>query len=78
MAYESRLLQNAEISLNVYEQELLSVVYTLIVWKHYLLGVDFYVQTDHQSLRYFLTKRKLSEKHMRSKHMLYLCQERRM
>ena len=47
MAYESRLLQNAEISLNVYEQELLLVVHALTVWKHYLLGADFHVQTNH-------------------------------
>ena len=65
VAYESQLLQNAKISMNVYEQELLSMIHALTVWKFYLLGADFYVQIDHQSLRYFLTHRKLSEKHMR-------------
>ena len=47
VTYESKLLQNAEISMNVYEQELLSVIHALTVWKHYLLGADFYVQTNH-------------------------------
>ncbi|MCO5591543.1 hypothetical protein L7F22_045529 [Adiantum nelumboides] len=34
------------------------------LWKHYLLGADFTVQTDYQSLRYFFTQAKLSEKHL--------------
>ena len=47
VAYESRLLQNAKISLNVYKQKLLSMAHALTVWKHYLLGADFHVQTNH-------------------------------
>ena len=41
------------------------MLHALSTWKHYLLGADFVVQTDHQTLRYFLTQTKLSEKHMR-------------
>ena len=47
------------------EKELMAVIHALTSWKHYLLGADFVVQTDHQTLRYFLTQAKLSEKHMR-------------
>ena len=65
VAYESRVLSDAEKSLQVYEKELLAVIHALSSWKHYLLGADFTVQTDHQTLRYFLTQTKLSEKHMR-------------
>ena len=64
VAYESRILLPTEKSLQVYE-ELLAVLHALSTWKHYLLGADFVVQTDHQTLRYFLTQAKLSEKHMR-------------
>ena len=74
VAYESKLLQNAEISMNVYEQEFLSMIHALIVWEHYLLRVDFYVQIDHQSLRYFLTQRRLFEKHMRWANFLSMFQ----
>ena len=65
VAYESRMLLKAERTLQVYEKELLAVIHALSSWKHYLLGADFVVQTDHQTLRYFLTQSKLSEKHMR-------------
>ena len=65
VAYESRVLSDAEKPLQIYEKELLAVIHALSSWKHYLLGADFTVQTDHQTLRYFLTQTKLSEKHMR-------------
>ena len=60
VAYESRILLPTEKSLQVYE-ELLAVLHALSTWKHYLLGADFVVQTDYQTLRYFLTQAKLSE-----------------
>ncbi|MCO5605251.1 hypothetical protein L7F22_059431 [Adiantum nelumboides] len=63
IAYESRVLRGPEKHMQVYE-ELLAVIHALESWKHYLLGADFTVQTDHQSLRYFLTQAKLSEKHL--------------
>ena len=65
LAYESRILLPTEKSLQVYKKELLAVLHALSTWKHYLLGADFVVQTDHQTLQYFLTQAKLSEKHMR-------------
>lgn len=65
VAYESRVLSDTEKTYQVYEKELLAVIHALSSWKHYLLGADFVVQTDHQTLRYFLTQAKLSEKHMR-------------
>ena len=65
VAYESRVLSDVEKSLQVSEKVLLAVIHALSSWKHYLLGADFTVQTDHQTLRYFLTQTKLSEKHMR-------------
>ncbi len=65
VAYESRRLRDAELHASIYEKELMAVVHALSVWKHYLLGADFVIKTDHQSLRYFLSQRKLSEKQMR-------------
>lgn len=74
VAYESRILLPTEKSLQIYEKEMLAVLHALSTWKHYLLGADFVVQTDHQTLRYFLTQTKLSEKHMRWANFLSMFQ----
>ncbi|MCO5588653.1 hypothetical protein L7F22_042610 [Adiantum nelumboides] len=47
--------ERAEKHMQIYE-ELLAVIHALESWKHYLLGADFTVLTDQQSLRYFLTQ----------------------
>ena len=65
VAFESRRLKDAELHASIYEKELMAVIHALSIWKHYLLGADFFIKTNHQSLRYFLTQRKLSEKQMR-------------
>ncbi|MCO5559119.1 hypothetical protein L7F22_012711 [Adiantum nelumboides] len=65
VAYESRVSSDRERTLQIYEKEMLAVMHALYSWKHFLLGADFIVQTDHQTLRYFLTQAKLSEQHMR-------------
>ncbi|MCO5547816.1 hypothetical protein L7F22_061896 [Adiantum nelumboides] len=65
VAYESRVFSNREKTLQIYEKEMLAVMHALYSWKHFLLGADFIVQTDHQTLRYSLTQAKWSEQHMR-------------
>ena len=65
VAFESRRLRDAELHASIYEKELMAVIHALSIWKYYLLGADFVIKTDHQSLRYFLTQRKLSEKQIR-------------
>ncbi|MCO5575956.1 hypothetical protein L7F22_029763 [Adiantum nelumboides] len=59
------ILPDLRKSYQIYEKKLLAVIHALESWKHYLLGADFTVQIDRQSLRYFLTQAKLSaEKHL--------------
>ncbi|MCO5564532.1 hypothetical protein L7F22_018194 [Adiantum nelumboides] len=65
IAYESRRLGSDEQILSIYEKELLAVLHALDSWKHYLLGTPFILRTDHQSLKYFVTQTKLSNKQMR-------------
>ncbi|MCO5580433.1 hypothetical protein L7F22_034299 [Adiantum nelumboides] len=50
IAYESTVLRGPEQHMQIYKEELLVVIHALQSWKHYLLGADFTVQTDHQSL----------------------------
>ena len=65
IAYESRRLNANERVFGIYEKELLAVLHALETWKHYLLGTPFILRTDHQSLKYFMTQTKLSNKQMR-------------
>ncbi|MCO5573974.1 hypothetical protein L7F22_027752 [Adiantum nelumboides] len=65
IAYESRLFSKPEMTAQIYEKELLAVIHALTQWRHYLLGADFTVFTDDQSLRYFLSQKQLSKKQMR-------------
>jgi hypothetical protein len=65
IAYESRKLSPAELNYPVYEKELLVVIHSLKVWRHYLLGVKFKIETDHQSLRYLSTQPNLSRRQCR-------------
>jgi hypothetical protein len=44
---------------------LLAVIHSLKVWRHYLLGVKFKIETDHQSLRYLSTQPNLSRRQCR-------------
>ncbi|MCO5614088.1 hypothetical protein L7F22_068369 [Adiantum nelumboides] len=64
ISYESRVLRGPEKHIQIYEKELLAVIHALESWKRYLLEADFTLQTDHQSLRSFLTQAKLFEKHL--------------
>ena len=65
VAYESRKLNSAELNYPVHEKELLAVIHSLKVWRHYLLGVKFKLQTDHESLRYLPTQPHLSRRQCR-------------
>ena len=65
IAYESRKLNTAELNYAVHEKELLAVVHSLKVWRHYLLGLKFKIETDHQSLRYLSTQPNLSRRQCR-------------
>lgn len=65
IAYESHRLQAQEKNLGVYEKELLAVIHALETWKHSLLGTPFIIRTNHQSIKYFMTQTKLSDKQMR-------------
>ncbi|MCO5599979.1 hypothetical protein L7F22_054086 [Adiantum nelumboides] len=65
ITYESRRLSSDEQMLGIYEKELLAILHALDSWKHYLLWTPFILRTDHQSLKYFMTQTKLSDKQMR-------------
>ena len=65
IAYESCELHEQERVLGSYEKKLLAILHALSSWKHYRLCTPFIIQMDHQSIRYFMTQTKLSNKQMR-------------
>ena len=52
VAYASRVLTKAERSYSVIQQECLAILYALKQFRHYLLGRQFTLQTDHAPLQW--------------------------
>lgn len=65
VAYESRKLIPAECNYTTTDQELLSVVHALRVWRCYLEGVKCTVVTDHNPLVHLPTQPTLSRRQVR-------------
>ena len=65
-AFLSRKLSEAELNYATHEKELLTLVYALKAWCHYILGsVTTTCYTDHQPLRYFQSQPHLNPRQTR-------------
>ena len=60
VAYASRQLKPHEQNYPTHDLELAAVVFALKIWRHYLYGEKCRVYTDHKSLKYLLTQKKLN------------------
>jgi len=58
IAYESKALSPAEQNYNTTERELLAIVHCTKVWKHYLQGSYYKLQSDHKPLEAFFSPNK--------------------
>jgi cytochrome c1 len=65
IAYESRKLNSAEQNYTTTEREMLAVVHALRVWRCYLEGVYFEVETDHKCNTFFQSQPNLSRRQAR-------------
>jgi RNase H-like domain found in reverse transcriptase/Reverse transcriptase (RNA-dependent DNA polymerase)/Integrase zinc binding domain/Chromo (CHRromatin Organisation MOdifier) domain/gag-polyprotein putative aspartyl protease len=65
VAFESRKMSPAEQNYAAHEKELLAIIHALKVWRVYLDGRHFTIQTDHASLRYLQTQPTLSKRQAR-------------
>jgi hypothetical protein len=65
IAYASRKLKNHEINYATHDLELAAVVMALKLWRHYLMGRQFELRTDHKSLEYIFTQKDLNARQRR-------------
>jgi hypothetical protein len=67
VAFLSRKMQPAERNYEVYDQELLAVVYCFKEWRHYLEGSQYTIQiyTDYNNLRGISAVQKLNPRQAR-------------
>jgi hypothetical protein len=61
IVYESRKLSQLERLYSIYDKEMLAIMHALTKFRQYLVGNKFVVKTDHNSLKYFLEQKDLSE-----------------
>ena len=71
VAYESRKLRIHELNYPTHDLELLAVVHALKLWRHYLLGRTFELQTDHKSLKWIFTQPDLNMRQRRWVQLLH-------
>jgi hypothetical protein len=60
IAYASRKLKKNEEIYTTHDLELAVVMLALKLWRHYLVGRNFKLKTDHQSLKHLFTQRDLN------------------
>ena len=60
ITYASRQLKKHETNYPTRDLELVALVFGLKIWRHYLYGKMCRIFTDHKSLKYLLTQKKLN------------------
>ena len=60
VAYASRQLKPHEKNYPTHDLELVSIVFALKIWRHYLYGEKCFIYTDHKSLKYLPSQRELN------------------
>jgi len=60
IAYASRQLKPHEKNYPTDYLELAAVIFALKIWRHYMLGDQVLIYTDHKSLKYIFTEKELN------------------
>ena len=60
VSYASRQLRPHELNYATHDLELAAVVHALKTWRHFLIGNQCDVYTDHKSLKYIFTQKDLN------------------
>src|SRR5438105_843546 len=72
IAYASPQLRKHELNYPTHDLELAVIVHALKIWRHYLLGSECHIYTDHKSLKYIFTQPELN---MRQRRWLELIKD---
>jgi hypothetical protein len=59
VAYHSETLSNIVQKYPTYDKEMYSIVQACLQWKHYILGKETIIHTDHKPLQFIQTQGKL-------------------
>lgn len=54
IVFLNQALKSSNLSLSIYEKELLALVVAVKKWRSYLIGSTFVIRTDHYILKYML------------------------
>ncbi|GKD18261.1 putative reverse transcriptase domain-containing protein, partial [Tanacetum coccineum] len=65
IAYASRQLEIHEKNYTTYDLELGAVVFTLMIWKHYMYGTKSVIYMDHKSLQHIFSQKELNMRQRR-------------
>jgi hypothetical protein len=60
IAYVSRRLRKHELNYPTQDLELAVIVHALKIWRHYIMGTECQVYTNHKSLKYIFTQKDLN------------------
>ncbi len=60
VACASKQLRPHEQNYPIHDLELVAIIFSLKIWRHYLYGEKCYIYTDHKSLKYLLTQKEIN------------------
>ena len=60
VAYASRQLKPHEKNYPIHNLDLIAIVFSLKIWRHYFFGEKCHVYTDHKSLKYLMIQKDLN------------------
>ncbi|KAF7826924.1 gag-pol polyprotein [Senna tora] len=63
IAYFSEKLSGPILNYSTYDKQFYALIRDLEVWEHYLLPKEFFIHSDHQSLKHLKGQGKLSKRH---------------
>lgn len=61
ICYHSETFSSAIVNYPTYDKELYALVQSVKKWKHYLMGKETVIHTDHQPLQHFYSQSKLQQ-----------------